>query len=108
MKTINKNELHFKIGNNKDVRLTGLTAPAIAAAKIVIKNIKGLGIGKTPPSHFFPLGQHCLAFRSCYLYRCSLSTIYWRQTYGSVSAGREKCLFYVLSFFKSRKLVWPN
>ena len=30
----------------------------------------------------------------------------WK-TYGSDSAGRGKCLFYV-TFFKSRRLVWPN
>ena len=33
----------------------------------------------------------------------------WHIAYGSVSAGREKCLFYVLLFLKQRRrLVWPN
>ena len=29
-------------------------------------------------------------------------------SYGSVSPGRGKCLFYGIFFFKSRRLVWLN
>ena len=40
-------------------------------------------------------GEHRLCFATC------------RESYGSVSAGREFWLFFVL-FFKSRASVWPN
>ena len=59
------------------------------------------GDRELPAPSFMPLPVYVKSFKPVY-------TKLFKPVYGSVSAGQEKCLFYVPFFLKSRKLVWPN